>query len=101
MAGYIHPQVNITAWNFFEVIQIVWGVYIYLTRLWIWGKAWKVTEDSREAAIDKATAKTLHYQVQSEMKESMFEDMATHFLLTYQKKNWLHAQYEAMPEEVE
>ena len=54
IAGLIDPSINVNVWAYLEVIEIIVSFVIYLMRTSVWRSTFAVTEDSREAAADKA-----------------------------------------------
>ena len=100
MAG-IAGEVNIMAWMYIEMAEVVLGLIQKLSLMYAYDTAFTVSQDADSTADELTGAAAVMEGIQSESVEALVASTATHFALHTEHSNWMMAQVMALPEEVQ
>ena len=100
MAG-IAGEINIMAWMYIEMAEMVLGLIQKLGLMYAYETAFSVSQDADSTSDELVAAAYVMTTIKSEMVESLVYSTANHFALHTEHSNWMMAQVMALPEEVQ
>lgn len=98
----IAGEVNIMAWMYMEMLEMVLGLVIKLMRMYVYESAYSTAKTgSTASAANQTKAASVQSAVMGEMTETLIEHTASHLTLHVEHENWMHGQVMMLPEEAQ
>ena len=94
-------EINIMAWMYAELLEIIVGLVLKLGWMYTYEMAYQITEAEDSTASEIANASAVMSGVQSDMTKKTIEGTAAHFALHVEHHNWMYGQVKMLPEEVQ
>merc|ERR1739846_257825 len=94
-------EINIMAWMYAEMLEMVIGLVLKLGWMYTYEMAYQITQDDDDTAANQTKAASVMSGVQADMTKSTVYGTAAHFALHTEHENWMYAQVMALPEEAQ
>ena len=94
-------EINIMAWMYMEMLEMVLGLVVKLMRMYVYESAYSTVNDTSASSADQTKAGTVMSEVMGEMTETLIEHTASHLALHVEHENWMHGQVMMLPEEAQ
>lgn len=97
----IAGEINIMAWMFAEMIEMVIQLIMKLGYMYTYDAAYVIKEDSGSSSDEITKAKAVMAGIAESIVNSTIEETANHFALHVEHENWMMAQVMALPDEAQ
>ena len=97
----IAGEINIMAWMYAEMLEMVIGLVLKLGWMYTYEMAYSYTQDSSNTTANIDSAENVMSGVQGDMTEATIYGTAQHFALHVEHENWMYGQVKMLPEEAQ
>ena len=97
----IAGEINIMAWAYAEMIEMVLQLILKLGFMYTYDAAYVIKEADGTSAADVAKAESVMEEIAEAVVNSTIEETGNHFALHVEHHNWMMAQVMALPEEAQ